>query len=635
MKKIFTPYFIFLFIILLNFSDPVYCQNSVLVNFGNPVCSTSSAAFFSLIKDPLSNSSNVLSTCDLTLQVPDFYSVFIAYNPKDNNIYVSDVRDGIHSKIWKLDIGLPTGISCPAVIPVLPTYLYNYSNNNFEFDNSGNLWSLSNYDITTGQCNMDKFDVITGNIISTKILQFPAGNFPTAISSGDLTILPNGRLFATLGSFPSRLYEVTNFSSVGGVATANYLQTLPESCYGIAYLNGELELTGADFTSSCYYFDYNISTNTLGPARNFQNGQLPIDNTSITPSIATTKQLVNVVKVNRRTAEVTYEIYVKNYGNVVLNNINVTDDLGAAFGAANVSNVSTSFVPGANAAGLTLNPAYNGTTITNILNTGQNLPNNISTNSNYFFKVQVKCRVSHLSPYITYYNSAIGTGAIGSGASLINVSDSSNNGNASVADPNNNGNAGEIGENIPTPVSFTIAHGCFFSVDASSLNKSTSEINWVAATPMPNAEKFVVEYSIDGDSWVNINEIKIVNPSQENFQFTHQDIPSGNLFYRIKQINYDGSYSYSNVVTLRGQSKDKNYLIFPNPANNYIQINAPFKLTGNTVIELCDANGLKLLTQNMNGSTAEINTADFPAGTYLLKLIHNSVVSTQKIIITH
>ena len=224
-------------------------------------------------------------------------------------------------------MGLPANISCPAVIDSIPDYAYSYISNNFEFDNNGDLWSFSNYNDTTGQCHMDKFDVNTGAVINTRLVQFPAGNFPTSISSGDFTILPNGRMFATLGSFPSRLYEITNYSSTTTNATATFLDTLPQSCFGIAYLNGQLEITGSDFSGNCYYYQYHISTNTLDSVKSFQSGQFPIDNTSITPSLGVTKQLVNTIKVNENTADLTYEIYARNLGNVALNNINVSDNL--------------------------------------------------------------------------------------------------------------------------------------------------------------------------------------------------------------------------------------------------------------------------------------------------------------------
>ncbi|HEX7457671.1 MAG TPA: hypothetical protein VF301_04465, partial [Ginsengibacter sp.] len=161
-----------------------FAQNSLLVNFGTSSCNGSGEPAFSLIKDPLTDSASSLITCSLASQLPDIFAVFIAYNPKNNKIYVADIRSGINTKIWVLDMGLPANITCPSLLDSTPNYTYSYISNNFEFDNNGDLWSFSNYNDTLGQCNIDKFDVTTGTVINTRTVQFPAGNFPTSISSG-------------------------------------------------------------------------------------------------------------------------------------------------------------------------------------------------------------------------------------------------------------------------------------------------------------------------------------------------------------------------------------------------------------------------------------------------------------------
>ncbi len=619
------------------FCQHAFAQNSVLVNFGGNACNNSTTPFFSLIKNPLSAAPVLLSNCSLAAQMPDVYSVFIAYNPKNNKLYVADIRDGLQTKIWLLDIGLPVNISCPSSIPVAPTYAYSYISNNFEFDNNGDLWSFSGYNSTTGTCNMDKFDVNTGTVINTRVLQFPAGNFPTTIQSGDLTILPNGRMFASLGSGTCRLYEITDYSSTSGSATATYLRTLPKDCYGIAYLNGILELAGSNFSGSCYYYGYNIATGILDSVKVFQNGQAPIDNTSFTPSVGATKRLLSAAKINSNTADLTYEVYTENLGNVVLNNVNVTDDLVAAFGAGNVSNVSAGFVAGSNGGGLILNPAFNGTTITNLLNPGQNLPNKVLANRDYFFKLLVNCRVTNLNGTTTYLNTAIATGEIGAGnaLSLVNVSDSSNNGDSTVVDPNKNGNAADMGENVPTPFLFSILPVKFVTIDASLLNKTTALVKWQVATPLINAAKFEVEYSIDGRIWQRAGIVMIADNNRSNYQFSHLEIPFGNLYYRVKQTDKDGTFTYSRIVLLHNKNNSNSYVIYPNPANNYIDICAVGNAAGNAEIELYDVTGRKLLSKPMITSTHQINTTAYPRGAYLLKICNEGNVVTKKLFIQH
>jgi hypothetical protein len=574
----------------------------------------------------------------MSAQVPNFFNVFIAYNPKNNKVYVADVRTFASTKIWVLDIGLPQGISCPPSTPVAPTYSYSYVSNNFEFDNNGDLWSFSNYNPATGQCSMDKFDVNTGLVINARQVQFPAGNFPTTISSGDLTILPNGRMFATLGSTPSRLYEIINYSSTSSNASAIYLQTLPKDCYGVAYLNGQLQLTGIDFDlSECYYFDYNISANILGTQKPFQVGQAPIDNTSFTPSLGTTKRLVNAAKVNFNTADLTYELYVKNLGNTIINNINVSDDLGATFGVGNVSNVSTAFVSGSNGAGLILNSLYNGVTNTSLLNTGQSLPNQTSSSNEYFFKLTIQCRVTNLNIFSTYLNAAIGNGTIGNvaTASLINVSDSSNNGTEAVVDPNNNGNASETGENIPTPFHFGTLPVHFITVNASLLNKHDALIKWSVATPTVNSKTFEVEYSGNGTRWNTIAKLEIIDPAKSLYQVMHTRVPAGVAYYRIRETDNDGAFIYSKIAALHSPINEQVYVITPNPASDYLLVTVTATGNSKTTIEMFDAVGRKMLTQQMQGASGRVNTANIPSGTYLVKVSASGIVDTQKVLIVH
>jgi Secretion system C-terminal sorting domain len=614
---------------------PVSAQNSLLVNFGADSCNGSGSPAFSLIKNPLSDTASALISCSLASEVPDFFAVFIAYNPMNNKMYAADIRTGI-TKIWVLDVGLPGNISCPATIDSVPDYSYSYVSNNFEFDKNGNLWSFSAYNDTLGQCNIDNFDINTGTVLNTRIVQFPTGNFPSDITSGDLAILPNGRLFATLGSFPSRLYEITNYNTTTN-ATATFLDTIPNPCFGIAYLNGELELTGTDFSGDCYYYIYHIASHQLDSIKNFQAGELPIDNTSITPSVGVSKQVINSSKVNYNTADITYGIFVKNLGNVALNNINVSDNLAAVYGARNISNINVAFSPGENVANLVLNPAYNGIDDTLLLMPGQNLSNPILNDSNYFFALRISCQVTNLNPGIIYENSAIGTATIGSEntSSFINVADSSNNGPESAIDPNNDGNATEPGENVPTPFNFGTLPVHFIDIYAKLPDRNSALIQWDVATPTINSDKFGVEFSTDGQNWTSLAIIPISNINQSTYHYLHTNIPEGNLFYRIKETDIDGSFIYSDVVSVVNNYISHNYILYPNPANNYIVVNTSSGITGHTDISLFDVTGRLLFSNTMTGTNESIPTTSLPEGTYLLQLKSGGYISTYKVIIEH
>lgn len=608
-------------------------QNSLLVNFGSNTCVQTNNPGFSLIKNPLGTNPTVLSQCSMTGRLPDFFAVFISYNPKDNRIYLADVRTFTQSRIWRLDIGLPQAINCPVSIPTTPTFTTNYVSNNFEFDQNGDIWSLSAYDPALRQCRLDKFDLVTGNVINTRILQFPAANPPTSITSGDICILPNGRMFATLGDNPSRLYEIENYTTAGGTVQVKFLLALPKSCYGIAYLNGKLEVTGTNIVNSCYFYTYDIATNTLGPELPFQNGQAPIDNTSISPNIGSTKRLVSANKINASTADIVYEVYVQNMGNTILNDINLVEDLAAVFGAGNVSNVSASFVSGSNIPGLTINPDFNGITVKDVLLPGQNLPNQTGANPDYYFRVLISCRVSNLQPNLTYLNSAIATATINNAVDKVVVTDSSNNGMAQVIDPNLNGNPTEAGENIPTPFDLSLLPVTFLGFEGRLPKPNLTELRWRIATPAAGADYFEVQWSTDAMRWKHIGTVKITNERQSEYRYEHAHAGEPVHFYRLRQVDRDGAFVYSSVVKLTPLQEGTTMQVYPNPAHEFLTVAASGQTQG-TII-LYDAKGRQVLQHSQTGRITNVNIGHLPPGIYRLQLRDNRGIQTRPLKIIH
>src|SRR5260370_25314514 len=124
MIKKFIRQSIALLIVSVALNHASVAQNSLMVNFGTSSCSGSGEPAFSLIKNPLTDTASSLITCSLASELPDIFAVFIAYNPKDNKMYVADIRSGINTKIWVLDIGLPANITCPVLLDSIPNYTY-------------------------------------------------------------------------------------------------------------------------------------------------------------------------------------------------------------------------------------------------------------------------------------------------------------------------------------------------------------------------------------------------------------------------------------------------------------------------------------------------------------------------------
>lgn len=597
---------------------------SALINFGSNTCGNTSNISLSSIGNPNSNP-YIINSCSLSSIFSDINNKFSAYNPRDNKIYINDISHG-DSRVYVFDMGLPNNYVCPPT-PTTPTYQYSYVPNNWEFDINGNVWCIKGLSGTTA--SIERIDITTGTVLSTKNLDFPANNIPNTLSSGDIAIMPNGRLFIAVGDSPTKFFEVNNYVSGSGNATATFIQNMPKACYGILYTNGFMELTGTDFGSNCYKYVYDISAGVMSAEQQFQLNMSPIDNASISPAIGISKELKGSTFLDATTAIITYQVNAKNMGNVKLNNFNVSDDLGVAFGAANVSEVHVSWDAGNNPVNLQFNPNYDGINDTKIFTDNQVFSN--FTDGYVSFTLSLKA--SNLVANKTYLNSAKSMGEIGEGGIKVSVVDSSNNGTAMAIDPNSDGDAGEYSENVPTPFFFgSVLPVHFVAINAENVRNNLNTVKWIIGESATPVTKFEVEYNVDDTKWQLAGTVSC--QKNKTSYFLDHTVFSGNYFYyRIKAYDNKGQSYTSKEVLVRIQD-DKKITILPNPADDAISVNTNgTDFNPNRKIYIINALGKEVYQNTFSTKNIYIHTSSLPDGYYVVKIQDDGCVSSYKILI--
>ncbi|MBK8087266.1 MAG: hypothetical protein IPK31_04555 [Chitinophagaceae bacterium] len=150
------------------------------------------------------------------------------------------------------------------------------------------------------------------------------------------------------------------YTGTGANLTCTYIDTVqvPSNNFvGLAYAEGE---TIAAFSGGvCPYREVDLLTGDTSIINKSGTVYSAADMASIVSGIGAAKRLVSAIPTGTPNQyDVVYDVYVQNYGNTDITNVQVTDDLTAINGAGNVSNVSTSFI--SNPAGLVLNAGFNG-----------------------------------------------------------------------------------------------------------------------------------------------------------------------------------------------------------------------------------------------------------------------------------
>jgi hypothetical protein len=158
-------------------------------------------------------------------------------------------------------------------------------------------------------------------------------------------------------------------------------------------------------------------------------------------------------------------------------------------------------------------------------------------------------------------------------------------------------------------------------------------INWVTATETNN-DYFLIERSTTGSVWEDIYMMDGAGNSNESISYKYTDrhpLP-GVSYYRLKQVDFDGHHSFSEVVKIK-TGKHPEILIYPNPARDYITIE---KSNSEAVsVTLSDIAGRVCdVPQFYEGNKQRLALEGLASGMYfVLVTSEGTVLKNQKVII--
>lgn len=276
--------------------------------------------------------------------------------------------------------------------------------------------------------------------------------------------------------------------------------------------------------------------------------------------------------------------------------------------------------------------------------------------------------ITNSSRYNSYYNiTATGGSAYNYGINLIadsaqfgNVSGINNTRIARYTGSNWNlitaSNASAITGTMQTATNTQNVFGVFTGTDNTTnplpvtfkslfANKNAEDVivTWSTATEINN-KGFEVERSIDGKTFDFIGFVKGMGNSNkvQNYQLTDanafKQFPVSVLFYRLKQVDFDGKFSYSNMVSVNNNVEITNGVsAYPNPFTNELNVSINAANNETAIIEIMDIQG-KIVASKSAAILTGINIIPFnensylQAGIYIARLTLNGEIKTIKLV---
>ncbi len=164
---------------------------------------------------------------------------------------------------------------------------------------------------------------------------------------------------------------------------------------------------------------------------------------------------------------------------------------------------------------------------------------------------------------------------------------------------------------------------------SATVEQSIVLINWATSTEINN-KGWQVEKLALGADWKKVGFVTGAGNSTANnfYSLRDEQFGLGITQYRLKQVDFDGSFKYSPIVSVhfKGYTKE-NIAIFPNPVTDKTTIH--FNISEKKTVQLQIWNGLGQLVQilmkdNLNAGhyIKTINLSNLSAGQYTVKLIY-------------
>jgi len=166
-------------------------------------------------------------------------------------------------------------------------------------------------------------------------------------------------------------------------------------------------------------------------------------------------------------------------------------------------------------------------------------------------------------------------------------------------------------------------------------------LNWETATEINNYG-FDVERKITNGDWSKIGYVEGAgnSSSPKSYKFTDNKPIGGSKFiYRLKQIDNDGTYEYSDEIEVEIiPTEFALYQNYPNPFNPNTTIRYQLPQESKVIIKIYDILGSEVITllnekKEPGVYEVEFNASHLSSGTYIYRIVADGFVETKKMVL--
>ncbi|MEJ8755863.1 T9SS type A sorting domain-containing protein [Pontibacter sp. H259] len=164
-------------------------------------------------------------------------------------------------------------------------------------------------------------------------------------------------------------------------------------------------------------------------------------------------------------------------------------------------------------------------------------------------------------------------------------------------------------------------------------------LQWKTASEQDN-DRFEIERSQDGKVFTKIGTVAGNGTTNKSILYSYTDTkPLADIsYYRLKQIDFDGTFKHSKIISVKNKMLTGNSVVqaYPNPFSDKLTVTVTSSQAEQAILTIYNLQGKELhrqelsLERGINNHT--MDTRILASGVYVLKITGNSIEVTTKVL---
>ena len=170
--------------------------------------------------------------------------------------------------------------------------------------------------------------------------------------------------------------------------------------------------------------------------------------------------------------------------------------------------------------------------------------------------------------------------------------------------------------------------------NASPSNKNTN-VTWTTSSEI-NGSHFEVERSSDARNWDYLSSVEAAGESSKAINYDYVDINAAKytntdqaLYYRLKMVDRDGSYEYSDTRTVQFEKGKTSFRVFPNPTAQEVTVALQgYEIDNQTKLSIFDVTGKMVVSSRVQSANQKLDlkSMGLAPGVYQVMLMQDGIV---------